>query len=206
MSKLTWKGGTILAPVPPALVSCGTVDKPNVLTVAWTGIINSNPPMTYVSVRPERYSHRLIAESGEFVINLTPSKLVRTADFCGVKSGAQLDKFAACHLTAEQSSQLAAPMIAECPVSLECRVQKVVPLGSHDMFVAQIVAVNVDEAFVDEQGRLRLEQCGLAVYAHGEYFAMGKKIGQFGFSVKKKRTIRKKSEKVRRPKSLGARI
>lgn len=186
MSKAVWKPGTLLSPVPPALVSCGTLEAPNALTIAWTGIVNTNPAMTYISVRPERYSHSIIQSSGEFVINLTTTALVRAADFCGVKSGRDTDKFAACGLTAEPASQLSAPMVAQSPLSIECRIRQVIPLGSHDMFLAEIVAVNVDESLVDKAGKLHLSRAGLAAYAHGEYFELGKPLGTFGFSVRKK--------------------
>lgn len=185
MSKVTWKPAALMAPVPPALVSCGTVEQPNCLTVAWTGIVNTNPPMTYISVRPTRYSHHLIQESGEFVINLTTKDLLRTADWCGARSGAKYDKFKEKGLTAEPATVISAPMIAQSPVSLECKVRSVTPLGTHDMFLADIVAVNVDEKYIDETGKLRLEQCGLVAYAHGSYYAIGKKMGYFGYSVKK---------------------
>ncbi|MEM1485817.1 flavin reductase family protein [Oscillospiraceae bacterium PP1C4] len=186
MSKLVWKPGTLLAPVPPALVSCGTIDAPNVLTVAWTGIVNTNPAMTYISVRPERYSYSIIANSKEFVINLTTTELVRAADFCGVRSGRDVDKFKECRLTAEPASQVAAPMIAESPLSIECRVKQVLELGSHHMFLAEILAVNVDRKLIDKAGKLHLASAGLAAYAHGEYFELGKRIGTFGYSVRKK--------------------
>ena len=185
MSKVTWKPATLMAPVPPALVSCGTVEEPNCLTIAWTGIVNTNPPMTYISVRPTRHSYHLIKESGEFVINLTTKELLRTADWCGARSGAKYDKFKEKGLTAEPATIVSAPMIAQSPVSLECKVRSVTPLGTHDMFLADIVAVNVDEKYIDETGKLRLEQCGLVAYAHGSYYAIGKKMGYFGYSVKK---------------------
>lgn len=186
MEKLVWKPGTLLAPTPPVLVSCGNMAHPNILTVAWTGIVNTQPPMTYVSIRPERYSFGLIEQSGEFVINLTTASLVRSADFCGVRSGRDLDKWEACGLTPQPASAVAAPLVGECPLSLECRVQQVLPLGSHHMFLAQIVAVDVDPALVDREGRLNLAKAGLAAYAHGEYFELGKRIGTFGYSVRKK--------------------
>ena len=186
MAKEKWKGGALLAPVPPAMVSCGTPEKPNVLTIAWTGIINTQPPKTYISVRPSRYSYNIIKESGEFVINLTTRDLVRAADYCGVHSGAHKDKFKVCSLTAEPSHEIGAPSIAESPVSLECRVTDIVPLGTHDMFLADIVSVGIDPEYIDENGKLRLDKCGLVAYAHGDYFELGKKIGSFGFSVKKK--------------------
>ena len=187
MSKITWKGGTLLAPVPPALISCSDGEKDNLVTVAWTGIINSEPPKTYISLRPERFSYDIIKKSGEFVINLPSSHIIRSIDFCGCRSGRELDKFAACSLTRQPASQVGCPMVAESPVSLECRVTDIIELGSHHMFMADIVAVNVDERYIDEKGRLHMEKCSLAAYAHGHYFALGKKIGSFGYSVKKKK-------------------
>lgn len=190
MSKIAWKPATLLAPVPPALVSCGTMEKPNALAIAWTGIINSNPAMTYVSIRPERHSHKLIKDSGEFVINLTSKNLLRATDFCGAKSGANTDKFKECRITAERASKVSAPMVLESPISIECKVVEIKSLGSHDMFLAEIVAVNVDEQYLDEKNKLNMNQCGLIAYSHGEYFALGKKVGYYGFSVKKRSTVR----------------
>lgn len=187
MSKLVWKGGALVAPVPPCMVTCGTAEKPNVLTVAWTGIINTHPPKTYISVRPSRHSYGLIKESGEFVINLTTASLVRAADWCGVHTGAKVDKFQRCGLHAEPASAVSAPLLTESPLSLECRVTDVIPLGTHHMFLADIVAVDVDESLVDGEGRLCLDRAHLAAFAHGEYFELGRKLGSFGFSVKKKR-------------------
>lgn len=187
MSKIFWNGGALLAPVPPALVSCGTVEKPNVLTIAWTGIINTKPPMTYISVRPSRYSYNIIKESGEFVINLTTSAMCKTADFCGVRSGEKVNKFEKCGLTAKKGCKINAPIIEECPVSIECVVKDIMPLGTHDMFIAEIVGVDIEERYIDSKGKLNLQQCGLCAYAHGEYFALGRKLGDFGFSVKKKK-------------------
>lgn len=187
MSKIEWKGGALLAPVPPTLISCGSMEKPNVMTVAWTGILNTKPPKTYISVRPERYSHPIISESGEFVINLTTEKLVKAADFCGVRSGRDHDKFALCNLHPEASCKVSAPSVAESPLSLECRVTDKVSLGSHDMFIADILCVTVDESLITSEGKLCLDKAGLAAYAHGEYFSLGKKLGTFGFSVKKKK-------------------
>ena len=185
MAKMKWKGGALVAPVPPVMVSCGNMESSNILTIAWTGIINTQPPRTYISIRPERYSYPMIKESGEFVINLTPSSLVRTADYCGIYTGAKVDKFQKKKLTKQQGSVVSCPLIAECPLSLECRVKEIIPLGSHDMFIADIVAVDVDEKLIDQNGKLHLEKAGLAAYAHGDYFALGKKIGSFGFSAKK---------------------
>ena len=195
MSKITWKAGTLLAPVPPALISCGTVDKPNVMTAAWTGIINSEPPMTYVSIRPSRFSHALIKQSGEFVINLTTLPLVEAADYCGVKSGRDTDKFAAMHLTPAPCAKISSPQIAESPLSLECKVKNIMSLGSHDMFVAEIVAVNVEEKFIDEKGHLDLEKAGLVAYSHGHYYTLGRNLGGFGFSVNKKRLKKLQNKK-----------
>lgn len=186
MAKLQWKPGTLLPPAPPALVTCGDMEKHNVLTAAWTGIVNSEPPMTYVSIRPERYSHGIITERREFVINIPCQSIVRATDLCGVKSGRDVDKFALTGLTAEPSQLVAAPGIAQCPVSLECRVREFCRLGSHDMFLADIMAVDVDEQFLDEKGALHLEKAGLVAYAHGAYYALGRQLGTFGFSVRKK--------------------
>lgn len=187
MNKIEWKGSTLLAPVPPVLVSCGTMEAPNALTVAWTGIINSQPPKTYISVRPERYSHDIIKESGEFVLNLPTSAMVRAIDYCGVKSGRDENKIAAAKLSVQPVNGFACPMISESPVSLACRVTEIVCLGTHNMFLADIVAVHVAEELLNEDGKLRLAKAGLCAYAHGEYFALGKKIGDFGFSVKKRK-------------------
>lgn len=186
MSKQNWGGGALLAPVPPVLVSCGTLDEPRVLTVAWTGILNTKPPKTYISVRPERASYPIIKSRGEFVLNLPPAALARQVDLCGCRSGREIDKFAVCHFTPESCVHLAAPSIAECPVSIECRVFDVVKLGSHDMFLADIVGVSVDESLLDPAGKLHLSRAKLLAYAHGEYFALGETCGSFGFSVRKK--------------------
>ena len=187
MSKITWKGGALVAPVPPAMVTCGEGERANIITIAWTGIINTHPPKTYISVRPSRHSYNLIKESGEFVINLTPSRLVRAADFCGIHTGRKVNKFERCGLHTEPASAVQCPLLAESPMSLECRVTEVIELGSHHMFLADIVAVNVDESLLDSEGKLHLDRGGLAAFAHGEYFELGKKIGTFGFSVKKKK-------------------
>lgn len=187
MSKVFWKGSTILAPVPAVLVSCGTPEKPNVLTIGWTGIVNTHPPMTYISVRPERYSYNLIKESGEFVINLTTSSMCRKTDFCGVKSGKNTDKFKECGFHTGECQTISAPYIEECPVNLECKVTEAKHLGTHTMFLAEITGINIDEQYIDSKGKLNLQQCGLAAYAHGEYFSLGRKLGSFGFSVQKKK-------------------
>lgn len=191
MAKVFWEGGALLAPVPPALVSCGTIENPNVLTIAWTGIINTKPPMTYISVRPTRFSYPIIKETGEFCINLTTSALCRQTDFCGVRSGKDLNKLEKCGLHAVSAVKVSAPVIEECPVSLECRVKEIKPLGTHDMFIAEIVGADIDERYIDSKGKLNLQQCGLMAYAHGEYFSLGRKLGDFGFSVRKKKKNRK---------------
>ena len=186
MPKINWKPGTLLAPAPPALVTSGDGERSNVFTAAWTGIVCSEPPMTYVSIRRERFSHGIISETREFVINLPCEAITRATDLCGVRSGRDGDKCALAGLTREPSHLVAAPTIAECPVSLECRVREIIPLGSHDMFLADIVSVGVDPRFVDEKGALHMEKCGLLAYAHGAYFGLGKQLGTFGFSVRKK--------------------
>ena len=192
MAKTQWKPGAMLSPVPPVLVSCGTMEKHNVLTVAWTGILNTHPPMTYISLRPERYSYDIIKNTGEFVMNLATERLVSAVDYCGVRSGRDTDKFAKMNLTPEPASKISAPMIAESPLCIECEVREIVNLGSHDMFVSEIVAVNVDDCLFNNAGKLDFVKCGLLAYAHGEYFTLGKKLGGFGFSVKKRKMNRKK--------------
>ncbi len=201
MSKVKWKGGALIAPLPPVMVSCGNMEKSNILTVAWTGIINTIPPKTYISVRPSRYSYNIIKESGEFVLNLTPSRLIKSADYCGIFTGAKVDKFAKCNLTKEAASEVACPLIGESPLSLECMVTEIIPLGTHDMFLADIVAVDVDEGLLDKNGKLDLSRAGLAAFAHGEYFELGKKIGQFGFSAVKKKKVNGKHKNAGKPRS-----
>ena len=200
MAKLKWKGGALIAPVPPAMVTCGSAEKnnENIITVAWTGITNTVPPKTYISVRPSRHSYGIIKESGEFAINLTTRDLVKQADWCGVYTGAKVDKFERCKLTKEAANDISCPLIAESPLSLECRVTDIIPLGSHHMFLADIVAVDVDEGLIDKDGKLRLDKAGLAAFAHGEYFALGERIGTFGFSVKKKKKRPQGSSKPQR--------
>ncbi|MBQ3153967.1 MAG: flavin reductase family protein [Clostridia bacterium] len=187
MSKIKWKGGTMMSPVPAVLVSCSDGEKDNIFTVAWTGIVCSNPPRTYVSVRPERFSYDLIKKSGEFCINLPSSYLVRAVDFCGVRSGKDMDKFEMCRLTREQSQTVACPSVAECPITLECKVFEEKELGSHTMFLADITAVTVDERIVGEDGKMRIEKANLMAYGHGTYFTLGKRIGTFGYAVKKRK-------------------
>ncbi|MFZ2538406.1 MAG: flavin reductase family protein [Oscillospiraceae bacterium] len=195
MSKITWKASTLLAPVPPAMVSCGDMEISNIITIAWTGIVNTIPPMTYISIRPERYSYEMIKTSGEFVINLTDKNLIRAADWCGARTGTKHDKFKEMNLTKETVSKLSCPAIAQSPLNLECKVKDIIHLGSHDMFLSEIIAINVEEKLIDETGRLRLDKACLAAFAHGEYFELGKKIGSFGFAVKKKKTSNNKNYK-----------
>lgn len=186
-TKESWKGSVITSPLPPTLVTCGTIDKPNVFTVAWTGILNTQPPVTYISVRPERYSYNLIKDSGEFVINLTTEELVKAVDFCGVKSGKNIDKFNAMNLTPQDAFTVKAPILEQSPVNIECKVRNIIELGTHHMFIADITAVDAAIELLDKNGRLELDKAGLLAYSHGEYFSLGKKLGSFGFSVKKKK-------------------
>ena len=197
MAKIIWPAGTLLAPVPPALISSGTLEKPNVMTAAWTGIIASDPVITYVSIRPSRYSHELISESNEFVINVPNLPLLKATDFCGVKSGRNTDKFKACNLTAEKCAHISAPQIKEAPISLECKVKDIQHFGTHDMFIAEVLAVHIDEKYLNKQGALDLQKADLLAYAHGFYYVLGKKLGKFGFSVEKKKTIKKRRAAMR---------
>ena len=192
MSKVTWKSGTFLYPLPAVMVSCGNMEKSNIITVAWTGILNTNQAMVYISVRPTRYSYNLIKESGEFVINLTTKDLAYATDWCGVKTGAKVDKFAEMHLTKEKAKFVKCPMIKESPVSVECKVKEIKELGSHHMFVAEVLAINADEKYIDEKGAFDISKCDLIAYSNGNYYSLGKKIGRFGFSVQKNKKKKKK--------------
>ena len=188
MSKQVWQAGNMLYPVPAVMVSCALPgERANIITVAWTGTVCSSPAMVSISVRPERYSYHMIRESGEFVINLTTEKLVRAADYCGVRSGRDVDKFSEMHLTPVPASKVSVPLIEESPVNIECRVTDVLELGTHHMFLGEVEAVDVDEAFLDAEGRFDLNAAGLVVYSHGEYMALGKKLGTFGYSVRRKK-------------------
>ena len=190
MAKKTLKGGALVCPLPPTMVSCGDMENSNIITIGWTGILNTVPPKTYISVRPTRHSYNMIKEKGEFVINLTPASLVKEADYCGIYTGKKVNKFEKCKLTKEEATALSCPMISECPVSIECKVTDIVPLGSHDMFMADIVAVNVAEDLFDKDGKFHLEKADLIAYAHGEYFTLGKRLGNIGFSTNKKKKKR----------------
>lgn len=188
MAKQVWRGGNMLYPLPAVMVSCADASgASDIVTVAWTGTICTNPPMLYVSIRPERASYQLIRESGEFVVNLTTRRLQRACDWCGVRSGRDYDKWAECGLTPAPAAKLElAPVIAESPVNIECKVTEVKELGSHHMFLASVEAVQVDESLVDAWGRLDLARAGLTAYSHGEYFELGQRLGTFGYSVRKK--------------------
>lgn len=187
MAKELWKPGNMLYPLPVVMVSVADKEgNPNIITVAWAGTICSNPPMVSISVRPERYSYSMLKETGEFVINLTTKELTYATDYCGVKSGRDVDKFKEMNLTPLPATHVKAPLIAESPVCLECKVTQVVPLGSHDIFMAEVVAVHVDDKYMDEKGKFHLEQAEPIVYSHGAYLETGKQLGTFGYSIKKK--------------------
>lgn len=204
MAKQSWKPGNMLYPLPAVMISCqypedddpscnhpDLLGKPNIITVAWAGTICTNPPMLSISVRPERYSYHIIEKTGEFVVNLTTEALVRATDFCGVRSGRDVDKFREMHLTPLPSSHIRAPGIAESPVNIECRVREIKPLGSHSLFLADVAGVTIDDSYLDENGKFELNAAGLITYSHGEYFLLGKKLGTFGYSV-----VRKKKQRI----------
>lgn len=208
MAKQSWKPGNMLYPLPAVMVSCQAKDdtdplcpkpelagKPNIITIAWAGTVCTNPPMVSISIRPERYSYHIIESSGEFVINLTTEQLAKATDFCGARSGRDIDKFQEMHLTPQPSCHIHAPGIAESPVNIECRVRQILPLGSHSMFLADVVGVTIDDTLLDEKGKFDLNAAGLLTYSHGEYFLLGKKLGTFGYSVKKPNKNKKRSKK-----------
>ena len=192
MSKVTWKPGTFLYPLPVVMVSCGTMEKSNIITVAWTGIINTDPAMVYISVRPTRYSYQIIKESKEFVINLTTKDLAYATDWCGVKTGAKVDNIKEMKLTKETANLVNCPLIKESPVSVECKVKEIKELGSHHMFIAEVVAINADEKYIDDKGAFDISKCNLIAYSNGKYNELGKKVGKFGYSVQKNKKRRKK--------------
>lgn len=196
MGRQFWKPGNMLYPLPCAMVTVQRPgEKPNIITIAWTGTVCTDPAMVYISVRPSRYSYDIIKETGEFVINLTTDDLVRAADYCGVKSGRDIDKFEVCGLTPISSKEVSVPAIAESPVAIECRVEQFIPLGSHDMFLAKVLAVSIDDEYMDEKGKFHLNKSGIVAYSHGEYFELGKRDGSFGYSVRKKRAKKKEKKK-----------
>ena len=194
MAREILRPGNMLYPIPAVMVSCGRENEtPNIITVAWAGNVCSSPAMLSISVRPERYSYDIIKETGEFVVNLTNKKTAKQADWCGVRSGRDYDKFKEMHLTPLKSNKISAPGIEECPVNIECKVKQIIPLGSHDMFIAEVMCVDVDDTYLDEKGRFDMHRAGLIAYSHGEYFELGQKLGKFGYSVvKKKKQGRKK--------------
>ena len=194
MAKESWKPGNMLYPVPAVMVSCKRPgEKANIITLAWAGTICSDPAMLSVSIRPERYSYEIIKETGEFVVNLVTAELTRACDWCGVRSGSKYDKFKEMKLTEYVSEYIKTPAIDESPVNIYCKVKKIEKLGTHHMFIAEVVGVTVDDKYMDEKGRFDLRATNLIAYSHGEYFALGKKLGQFGYSVKKKTKSKNKT-------------
>lgn len=187
MARRLLKGGALLAPVPAVMVSVGNEEEHNILTVAWCGTVATTPSKTYISVRPSRYSYDIIKRTGEFVINLVPASMAKIADYCGIYTGAKVDKFEKCKLTPTPIEGVSAPAIAECPLSIACRVTDVVPMGTHDMFLADVLSVEADETLFDEKGALHLGRADLCAYVHGAYFKLGKEIGKFGFSAARKK-------------------
>ena len=186
MSKIAWKPGTFIYPIPSVMVSCGTMKESNIITVAWTGILNTNPAMVYISIKPSRYSYNLINKNKEFVINLTNDKLTKVTDWCGCRSGEKYDKFKETNLTKEKAKFVKCPMILESPISIECKVKRILKFESHHMFIADVVSIDVDDKFIDKNGKFDISKCNLIAYANGGYYSLGKMIGKFGYSVRKK--------------------
>lgn len=192
VKKTIWKPGTMLYPVPVVMVTCGNLEKSNIITLAWTGTINSEPPMTSISIRKDRFSHDIIAKEGCYTINLVTRELCKKADFCGVKSGRDIDKSKVLGIDLTPASVVSSPLIANSPVNIECVLERIIELGSHDMFMGKVVSVSVANKYIDEKQKLCLDKADLVAYSHGEYFLLGKKLGYFGFSVRKKsKTIKK---------------
>ena len=189
MSKVEWKSGTFIYPIPAVMVSCGDMENSNIITVAWTGILNTSPAQVYISVRPERYSHDNIEKTGEFAINLTNLSLAFATDWCGVKSGSKVNKFKEMKLNKEKLNHINCPGIKESPVTIECKVREIKRLGSHDMFIADVLSIDADEKYIDEKGAFDITKCDLIAYANGKYFEMGKQVGTFGYSVRKNKKI-----------------
>lgn len=198
MERNIWKSGTFEYPLPAVMVTCGDMENSNIITVAWTGILNTNPAMVYISVRPTRYSYKLIKENNEFVINLTNRKLAYATDWCGVRTGAKYDKFKEMHLHKEKAQFVQCPLIKESPVAIECKVKEIIPLGSHDMFIAEILSIDADKKYIDEKGAFDISKCDLIAYANGGYYPLGKKIGKFGFSVQKNKIKNNKKRTKKR--------
>jgi flavin reductase (DIM6/NTAB) family NADH-FMN oxidoreductase RutF len=205
ISKQAWKPGNVLSPLPVVLVSCGGTQEwaPNIITIAWTGSVCTDPPMLSVSIRPERHSYEIIRATGEFVVNVPSLALVRVTDWCGMVSGRDKDKFAETGLTPAPALQVRCPIILECPVNIECRIKESLPLGSHTMFVAEVVAVQVSSELLDEKGRFRLEKAGLLAYGLGKYFALGRPIDHFGFSIRKRKPGSARGARPHRPRARG---
>ena len=195
MAREIWKAGTFIYPLPAVMVTSGDMEESNIMTVAWTGIINTNPAMCYISVRPERYSYNLIKESGEFIINLTNESLAYATDWCGVRSGKQYDKFKEMNLTKEKAKFVNCPIIKESPVAIECKVKEIKELGSHHMIIADVLSIDADKTYIDKNGAFDISKCNLIAYSNGKYYSMGKKIGKFGFSVEKNKNKRKNNIK-----------
>ena len=191
--------GTLVAPVPPAMVTVGDYDNANIITIAWTGILNSQPPKTYVSIRPSRHSYGILKEKGEFVINLPSASLARETDYVGIYTGAKVDKWTKTGLTKARSEKVAPPTIAECPIAIECRVSEVIPMGSHDVFMADIVGISCRDDIVDENGKMHFDRADLLAYAHGEYYELGEVVGRFGFSTDKPKKAEGKPKNVAEP-------
>lgn len=203
MARQNFKAGTLEAPLPAVMVSVGDMEESNILTIAWTGILSSDPPRTYISVRPSRHSHKILSEKREFVINLTNEALAWATDYVGIYTGAKVDKFKKCNLTKIKSQAVEAPTIAEAPIALECKVFDIIKSGTHDIFMADIVNVSCDDGIVDEGGKICFDKARLIAYSHGEYYALGKKVGKFGFSTdKKKRPVSKKAANSKKTKSV----
>ena len=201
IQKTKWKAGNMVYPIPAAMVSCGDRERANIVTVGWTGTICTNPPMTYISLRPSRFSYDLIKESGYFVINLTTRSLVRATDFCGVKSGRDIDKFKAMNLTVIRDEETGCPMIGESPVSIVCKTKEIKELGSHHMFIADVLNVYIDETYLDEKGKFHLNATDLIAYSHGSYLTLGEELGSFGYSIckTKKKDMTNKIKNVSKP-------
>ena len=192
MARIDLKPGALTAPLPPVLATVKAGGVSNIITIGWTGILATNPPKTYISVRPNRHSYEMLKESREFVINLPPTALAPAVDYCGIYTGAKVNKFEKCALTEKESHEVSAPTIAECPIALECRVTDIIPMGSHDVFMADIVSVSCQESIIDAEGRMHFEDADLLAYAHGQYYSLGQVVGRFGFSTDKE----KKSDKT----------
>ena len=204
MARKSFKAGALTAPLPPVMVTVGDMENSNIITIGWTGILSTIPPRTYISVRPERYSYKLLKASGEFVINLTTARQARVVDYVGIYTGAKVDKFRECKLTKVESKAVSAPTIGECPLALECRVVEVIPMGTHDVFIADIVSVSCDDSILDDAGKIRFDRAGLLAYAHGEYYALGDKVGKFGFSTDKPKKSSKPVSQEKKRSSIEA--